>query len=412
MVKVLYTTPILKYPALGGPQLRIANSIMALNQICDLRVLSRHKSSPNSEEKLVDFMRLNSQDFVRLSPHFHKLDSIKLFDFVRRLSRKIYDPRISQQALAIANYSKKQDISVIWFGYGNISYSLIKQVRRRLPAARIICDTDSVWSRFITRRIQYVPFWQKPYYMLLGRLIQHREFALSKVCDLITAVSDIDLAVYQSIAIKGSKVMRFSNVVNANMYKVNASAAVHAKKSSIYLAGTFGHKYSPMDYGCRWFLENVMPMVENEVPNVHFYIAGIQSRERFGDYECKNVTVLGRLDDLTPYLRAMDVSVVPLFFESGTRLKILEAAICGVPVVSTSLGAEGLNLSHDKHILIADSAQDFSKSVIRLLYDSKLRATLSSECQQEVSANYLIQSLKLEGKLILDYFSGDVLSLR
>ena len=412
MVKVLYTTPILEYPALGGPQLRIANSIMALNQICDLRVLSRHRSSPNSEKKLMDFMRLNSQDFVRLSPQPHKLESIKLFDFARRLSRKIYDPRISQQALAIANYSKKHDISVIWFGYGNISYSLIKQVRRLLPAARIICDTDSVWSRFITRRIPYVPFWQKPYYVLLGRLIQHREFAFSKVSDLITAVSDIDLDVYQSIAKKGSKVMRFSNVVNAKMYEANASAAIHAKKSSIYLAGTFGHKYSPMDYGCRWFLENVLPMVENEVPNVHFYIAGNQSRERFGDYECKNVTVLGRLDDLTPYLRAMDVSIVPLFFESGTRYKILEAAMCGVPVVSTSLGAEGLDLSHDKHLLIADSAQDFSRSVIRLLNDSKLRTTLSSECQQKVSTTYLIHSLKLEGKLILDYFSGDVLSLR
>jgi len=412
MVKVLYTTPILEYPALGGPQLRIANSIMALNQICDLRVLSRHRPSPSSEEKLIDFMRQNSQDFVGLSPQPHKSESIKLFDFANRLFRKIYDPRISQQALAIANYSKKHDISVIWFGYGNISYPLIKQVRRLLPAARIICDTDSVWSRFITRRIPYVPFWQKPYYMLHGRLIQHREFALSKVSDLITAVSDIDLDVYQSIASKGSKVMRFSNVVNAEMYEANASVAIHANKSSIYLAGTFGHKYSPMDYGCRWFLENVMPMVENEVPNVHFYIAGNQSRERFGDYECKNVTVLGRLDDLTPYLRAMDVSIVPLFFESGTRYKILEAAVCGVPVVSTSLGAEGLNLSHDKHLLIADSAQDFSKSVIRMLNESKLRSRLSSECQQKVCDNFLVQNLKLEGMSILKYFSRNTSSPR
>ena len=412
MKKVIFSTPILEYPALGGPQLRIVNSIVALNQICDLRVLSRHRPSSNSEEKLIDFMRLNSNDFVRLSPQSHTLASIKLFDFAHRLSRKIYDPRINQQALAIADYSNKHDISVIWFGYGNISYSLIKRVRRLLPAARIICDTDSVWSRFISRRIPYVPYWQKPYYMLLGKLIQLRELALFKVSDLITAVSEIDLDVYQSLASNESKVMRFSNVVNATMYEADASTAIQSNKLSIYLAGTFGHKYSPMDYGCRWFLENVMPVVEKEVPNAHFYIAGNQSRERFGSYEGNNVTVLGRLDDLTPYLRAMDVSIVPLFFESGTRYKILEAAVCGVPVVSTSLGSEGLELSHDKHLLIADSAQDFSNSVIRLLNDSKLRARLSSECQQKVSANYLIQSLKLEGKLILDCFSGDFLSPR
>lgn len=412
MVKVLFTTPLLEYPAMGGPQLRIANSIVALNQICDLRVLSRHSPSPNSEEKLIDFMRLNSKDFVKLRPYPRTLESIKLLDFAHRLSRKIYDTQIGKQALAIAEYSKKHDISVIWFGYGNISYSLIRRVRRLLPVAQIICDTDSVWSRFVTRRIPYVPYWQKPYYRLLGKLIQHREIAISKVSDLITAVSEIDLDVYQSIVSNECKVMRFSNVVNPTMYEANTSTAVHLNKLSIYLAGTFGHKYSPMDYGCRWFLENVMPMVENAVPNVHFYIAGNHSRERFGDYECKNVTVLGRLDDLTPYLRAMDVSIVPLFFESGTRYKILEAAVCGVPVVSTSLGAEGLNLTHDKHLLIADSAQDFSRSVIRLLNDSTLRTRLSSECQQKVSASYVIESLKLEGKLILDCFSGDFLSLR
>ena len=405
MVKVLFTTPLLEYPAMGGPQLRIANSIVALNQICDLRVLSRHKPSLNSEEQLIDFMKLNSKDFVRLRPQPRTLESIKLLDFAYRLSRKIYDPQIGKQALAIAEYSKQHDISVIWFGYGNISYSLIRRVRRLLPVAQIICDTDSVWSRFVTRRIPYVPYWQKPYYKLLGKLIRHREIAISKVSDLITAVSEIDLDVYQSTASKECKVMRFSNVVNATMYEDDARAAIKSNKFSIYLAGTFGHKYSPMDYGCRWFLENVMPTVEREIPNVHFYIAGNQSQERFGDYEGKNVTILGRLDNLTPYLRAMDVSLVPLFFESGTRYKILEAAMCGVPIVSTSLGAEGLDLTHNKHLLIADTAQDFSRSIVMLLKDSEIRMRLSSECQRMVIDNFLVQNLKLEGKSILNYFN-------
>jgi glycosyltransferase involved in cell wall biosynthesis len=302
----------------------------------------------------------------------------------------------------ITEYAKSNEISIIWFGYGNISLSLIRKVRKLIPEAKLICDTDSVWSRFVLRRVPYVPLGYKLYVLLVGKLAQRRESALLQLSDVVTAVSDVDVEHYQTALNSRATVSRFSNVVDLNMYKERPIPEVNVKKHAIYLAGTFGHKYSPMDYGCRWFLEDVLPLIRREIPDAHFYIAGTKSLERFGSYVSESVTILGRLDDLVPFLCKMDVSIVPLFFESGTRYKILEASICGVPVASTSLGAEGLEMLDYEHLLIADDASEFSKAVIKLLVDSELRRRLVSSGYQKVSTSYSVNSLKLEGELILN----------
>ena len=111
------------------------------------------------------------------------------------------------------------------------------------------------------------------------------------------------------------------------------------------------------------------------------------------------------MKDLVPYLSAMDVSIVPLFFESGTRYKILEAAICGIPVVSTTLGVEGLELNHEEDLLVADSAQEFSNAITRMIEDSSLRSTLVASSRQKVEEMYVIQNLMQEGINILDYLA-------
>jgi glycosyltransferase involved in cell wall biosynthesis len=402
MKKILFTTPILEYPALGGPQLRIANSIKALNEICDLRVLGRQKADPQIETNLNEFLKVNCKEFVWLRPSYFRDDAPRLFQLTERVYRKVYNPRIRLHAKVITEYAKSNEISIIWFGYGNISLSLIRKVRKLIPEAKLICDTDSVWSRFVLRRVPYVPLGYKLYVLLVGKLAQRRESALLQLSDVVTAVSDVDVEHYQTALNSRATVSRFSNVVDLNMYKERPIPEVNVKKHAIYLAGTFGHKYSPMDYGCRWFLEDVLPLIQREIPDAHFYIAGTKSLERFGSYVSESVTILGRLDDLVPFLCKMDVSIVPLFFESGTRYKILEASICGVPVASTSLGAEGLEMLDYEHLLIADDASEFSKAVIKLLVDSELRRRLVSSGYQKVSTSYSVSSLKLEGELILN----------
>ena len=403
MEKVLFTTPILEYPAMGGPQLRIANSIIALNQICDLRVFARHNLDLDNEASLKLFVANNCRDYLWANPYIFNLDAPRVLQYGERILRKLYDPRKRQHARLIEEYVQLNNISIIWFGYGNISLALIRQVRRLCPEAKIICDTDSVWSRFILRALPFSSSWRKMYVAISGHVAQRREISMTRISDVVTAVSEIDLKFYQNITRKRASILRFSNVVNIDTYGLRKDKQISVKRPALYLAGTFGHRNSPMDHGCMWFLNEVLPLVKRTIPNVHLYIAGSRSIERFGRHASQNVTVLGRLNDLVPYLSSMDISIVPLFFESGTRFKILEAAVCGIPVVSTTLGVEGLDLVHEQDLLIADSAQDFSESIVKIIEDQSLRLRLTTSCRQKVENSYVIKNLMQEGQKILDY---------
>jgi glycosyltransferase involved in cell wall biosynthesis len=94
------------------------------------------------------------------------------------------------------------------------------------------------------------------------------------------------------------------------------------------------------------------------------------------------------VEDTRPYLQRAEVAVVPLRAGSGTRLKILEAFAAGIPVVSTTIGSEGIAAQHGRHLLIADSAESFCHAVERLHADAGLRAELAGQARRLVKEAY------------------------
>jgi glycosyltransferase involved in cell wall biosynthesis len=101
-----------------------------------------------------------------------------------------------------------------------------------------------------------------------------------------------------------------------------------------------------------------------------------------------HVDFIGEVESLTDYYNASAVSVVPLHHGSGTRLKILESMSFGVPVVSTSIGAEGINCDKEVHLLIADSPEDFADKIISLFENEKLFENLRYKANQLVKYSY------------------------
>jgi glycosyltransferase involved in cell wall biosynthesis len=97
----------------------------------------------------------------------------------------------------------------------------------------------------------------------------------------------------------------------------------------------------------------------------------------------------------------MDVALVPLKFESGTRFKILEAAACGVPMVSTSLGAEGLPLVDGQHLLLADAAEAFAGAVVRLLSEREFAKRMAEKARHFILTHYSVDALAAEARTIL-----------
>jgi glycosyltransferase involved in cell wall biosynthesis len=118
------------------------------------------------------------------------------------------------------------------------------------------------------------------------------------------------------------------------------------------------------------------------------------------------VEFTGTVPDMRPYLGRATVVVVPLRIGSGTRLKILEAAAAGKPIVSTSLGAEGLEFDSKSEIVIADDPQKFTEAVVNLLRDHQWRMRIGRAARAKVSERYSQRTLTQAMQVVLSSFDS------
>jgi len=147
--------------------------------------------------------------------------------------------------------------------------------------------------------------------------------------------------------------------------------------------------YGPNLEGLLWFCREALPLVRNSVPDVRLRIVGKDPPPAVVDLKAvPGVELVGFVPDVRPELWSSTLSIVPLHRGGGTRLKILEALAAGCPVISTSVGAEGLHLIPDQDLLVADSAKDFAIKTIRLLEDPALRKQLAKNGRRAVTARY------------------------
>ena len=405
-MKILFTTPIIEHPAAGGPQLRIENSIKALAIISELHVIARNYKKNIGGNDAIRFYNKYACDFS-FAPSVKKLSSNRYIRKIQKIFRSFLLSELQRDANYILQIAKQNNINTVWFGYGNISYDLIKLIKKLNPSLNLICDTDSVWSRFLLRELPYEKDKKRAAQIkAAGEAKEKEEQEWVDLCDITTAVSDVDLNYYSNIATDKSKIMLFSNVIDLDTYSNHPKKPVEFKSPNLYLAGSFGPK-SAMDKAARWFIDDIFPLVKKEIPSIHFYIVGSGSKETLSDIKDSNISILGKLPSVLPYLCYADVSLVPLKFESGTRFKIMEAAACNIPIVSTTLGAEGIPVEHEKSILIADSEEEFSNSIIKIIEDKKFSENIAKNCYSLIEQNNSITSLVNEAEKIVERLNND-----
>jgi len=146
--------------------------------------------------------------------------------------------------------------------------------------------------------------------------------------------------------------------------------------------------YQPCVDGAAFLCGEILPRIRRMLSGVQVWIVGPDPVPEVVRLGGDGVHVTGRVADVAPYYRESAVSVVPLRAGGGTRLKILESMALGRPVVSTSIGCEGLDLVDGKHILVADEPERFAQSVVRLLTDEELYERMVVVARQLVVARY------------------------
>jgi len=202
---------------------------------------------------------------------------------------------------------------------------------------------------------------------------------------VVVTVSEADAAQGQSLA-PGTPIHVVPNGVDVGWF---APPAGHdpAPRHGLLFAGTM--HYGPNVDGALYFCREIWPLIRQAQPDATLVIAGARpGPEVLALGALPGVTVTGFVEDMRPYLWGAAVSVVPLRNGGGTRLKILEAMAAGSPVVSTSIGAEGLDIADDENIVLADRPELFADEVVRLLRNSERRDRLRANGRRLVEQRY------------------------
>lgn len=159
-------------------------------------------------------------------------------------------------------------------------------------------------------------------------------------------------------------------------------------KPNIVFTGSMD--WLPNSDAVKWFVEDIFPQVKREIPEATFTVVG---RDPFPEIielakRDNSIKVTGRVEDVRPYMREAAVFVVPIRIGGGTRLKIFEAMAMGLPVVSTTVGAEGLPVNDGNEIVLRDSPETFSRSVVSLLRDRDKAGTIAETASRVVRAKF------------------------
>jgi polysaccharide biosynthesis protein PslH len=257
---------------------------------------------------------------------------------------------------------------------------------RRLPLPAhvpVIGDTHNVEFDVMRRMAdQAEGRLRRRYARRQSALTLAEERACAARVDLLLATSDRDRRLFEA-QLGARHVEVIPNGIDIAEFRPSANAAT---EPVVLFTGLMS--YYPNQQGVRWFLDAVWPTIRERVPGGQLVIAGAGPpgwlRRRAGDH----VEVTGRVADMRPHLARAAVVVVPLTMGGGTRVKILEALAMAKPVVSTSIGAEGLSLPAGEVLLLADDAGSFARHVITALTQDTLRARLGDAGRRHVVRHF------------------------
>ncbi|MRR08614.1 glycosyltransferase [bacterium] len=283
----------------------------------------------------------------------------------------------------IMSYLDRTAIDCVHVDYLHMCH-YAKAIKRRWPKLPVILREHDVDSAIMGRlaATERNPIKRILYRSQAGRLMRYEREMLGNF-DAIFAITEDDR---QRIIANDRGLAGKTHVVPAGVdLSGKYRESVNPSRTILHLASM---DWSPNRQGLMWFLRNVLPKVVAMVPDAKLVVAGKNMPSEFKRYRGPNVEVIGYIENPDELLERCRLAVVPLWVGSGMRIKILNYFAAGVPVVSTSIGAEGITAENGRYLMIADDAEEFARSVVTLLHDDELAQRLLSNGRSLVVREY------------------------
>lgn len=230
-------------------------------------------------------------------------------------------------------------------------------------------------------------------YALEAHKLARFELATCRRFDSVVWVTHEDVAEMARVAPSGVQVPVTAVIPICVDATAEPPIAHHPPARRITFLG--GLHYPPNTQGVLWFARAVMPLVLAQVPDAVLTVIGKQPPAELAQCAIPpaNLETTGYVEDPTPWLAETAAFIVPLLAGGGMRVKIIDGWRWGLPIVSTTVGAEGIDYTPDEHLLRADTPADFAAAVVTLLRDEPRRATLAAAGRAWVEAHYHWQTV-------------------
>lgn len=207
--------------------------------------------------------------------------------------------------------------------------------------------------------------------------------------DMVIALTETDKLKLEQMGVKSQ--LEYSPASIGFTQELENADSYNFKNEISFLGG---YTHTPNKDGIFWFLDNIWPRMLKKYPNLKFSVIGNWPLTIQKEIQKKysHIEFLGFVEDLKEALN-YSIMIVPIRIGGGMRMKILEASNLGIPFITTSLGVEGLNFKHNKDCIIADSIDDFSDGISKLIEDTSLRTTIRKNSYYTFTREYSAEVL-------------------
>jgi glycosyltransferase involved in cell wall biosynthesis len=360
-VKILILTNRVPFPPNSGYPIVVYNTIKGLiNLNVEVSLFSI-----NASKHKVDVDDIYDPVFEQINFHSFNIDTevniwgafFNIFSNQSYNVSRFYD---DDAAKLLENVLKENEFDIIQFeGLFVVPYlDLVKENSKAKLIYRAHNIEFDVWERLAARE-QFTP--RRKYLEFLSRRLKVYETEQINRFHQVFAISDPDR---QNILRLGcqTRLDVFPVAIDFEKYQVDV------KKTSFPTLFHLGAMdWRPNKEGLEWFLDEIWPDIEKLSSELRFYIAGKNMQKQFFDYDSDNLIVEGEVFDAVEFMNSKAIMIVPLLSGSGMRVKIIEGMAMQKCIIATTMAAEGIKCEHGKDILIADTPDEFYRSILQCI---------------------------------------------
>lgn len=383
-MRVLLLTQVLPYPPDSGPKVKTYYVLKYLARQHRVTLVSfvrdtdkpeyiRHLESLCEKVITVPITRSPVRDLAFLGKSL----------FTSQPWMMLRDERAEMQAALaeLAALTKDEPFDVVHADQTNMGQYALPFTRSR----RVLDLHNALWVLY--KRLAETTAYTSPMkYILLRdwRLLKRYEGELCRAFEAVTAVSEEDKAALMEAG------ARSDMTVIPIAIDTDEQAFIQRQPSGPHIVHIGTMYWPPNIDGITWFLDEIYPRVKAQVPDVRCTLIGARPPASISDRAKTDpsLTVTGYVADPLPYLRDSSMMVVPLRSGGGMRVKILNALSQGIPMVSTTVGCEGIAVTHGEDILVADDPAAFADATVRLLKDAALNQHVTTRGRQTAEQKY------------------------